>query len=193
MTDYAPNRFYAVHAAPAWMPSYERVLLYGLTVGLAPQRILEIGTFQGGSTLIMCAALDDLGAGQIVCVDPNPRLADDTWKAIRHRTTIVDQGSPEGVVAARERSVSPFDFALIDGDHSRAGCDADIEATIPHLADEAHVLFHDAHYAEVRESIDAALQRYPDMFEDAGLISRGSTVDENGVRWGGLRLLRFRR
>ncbi|MGI8624457.1 MAG: class I SAM-dependent methyltransferase, partial [Solirubrobacteraceae bacterium] len=76
---YTPSRFHVVHTAPAWMPPYERVVLHGLTVGLAPRQILEIGTFQGGSTLIMCAALDDLGEGRIVCVDPHPRLADDTW------------------------------------------------------------------------------------------------------------------
>lgn len=46
---------------------------------------------------------------------------------------------------------------------------------------------------EVQEGVDAALDRYAGQFDDAGLVSRGGTVDENGVRWGGLRLLRFRR
>lgn len=190
---YTPSRFHVVHTAPAWMPPYERVLLHGLTVGLAPRTVLEIGTFQGGSTLVMCAALDDLGDGRIVCVDPNPRLADETWAAVRHRATIVAKGSPEAVVEARELAGAPFDFALIDGDHAREGVDRDIEATIPVLADDAHVIFHDAHYHEVRDGIDAALERHPGRFDDAGLVSRGNSVDENGVRWGGLRLLRYRR
>lgn len=193
MTEYTPSRFHVVHTAPAWMPLYERVLLHGLTVGLAPRHVLEIGTFQGGSTLVMCAALDDLGDGLIVCVDPDPRLADETWEAIRHRATIVSGPSPEAVAEARQIAGAGFDFALIDGDHSRAGVDRDIDATVQVLADEAHVVFHDAHYHEVSESIDAALERHAGRFDDAGLLSRGFTTDEHGVRWGGLRLLRFRR
>lgn len=175
------------------MPAGERVLLHGLTVGLAPQRILEIGTFQGGSTLIMCAALDDLQEGRIVCVDPHPRVADETWQSIRHRATIVAEPSPVAVTKALELAGQPFDFVLIDGDHSRESVDQDIDATIAVLADDAHMIFHDAHYYEVQEAIDAALIRHPGRFDDAGLVSRAETVDENGIRWGGLRLLRFRR
>lgn len=190
---FVPHRFGVVHDVPAWMPVYERVLLYGLVVGLRPERVLEIGTFQGGSTMVMCAALDDLGAGKIVCVDPDPRLAGETWDAIRHRATMVAKPSPEALMEALAVAGAPFDFALIDGDHSRAGVDRDIDATVPVLADEAHVIFHDAHYHEVQEAIDAALERHPGRFQDAGLVSRGRTVDENGVPWGGLRLLRYTR
>lgn len=190
---YTPGRFHVVHTAPAWMPLYERVLLHGLTVGLAPRRVLEIGTFEGGSTVVMCAALDDLGEGRIVCVDPEPRLAEETWELISHRATLVAKRSPEAVAEAREAAGAPFDFALIDGDHSRMGVDRDIDATVEVLADDAHVIFHDAHFHEVRDSIDAALERHAGCFSDAGLVSRGTTVDENGVSWGGLRLLRFRR
>ena len=175
------------------MPSYERVLLHGLTVGLAPQRILEIGTFQGGSTLIMCAALDDLNEGQIFCVDPKPQVAEETWDSIKHRVSIIAEPSPHAVSQAVEMAGRPFDFALIDGDHSREGVDNDIDATVSALADEAHIIFHDAHYREVRDGIDAALSRYSGQFDDAGLVSRVATADENGVLWGGLRLLRFRR
>lgn len=190
---FVASRFHVVHTAPAWMPEYERAVLYGLTVGLAPRNILEIGTFQGGSTLVMSAALDDLGAGRIVCVDPEPRLADTTWNAIRHRASIVAKGSPEAVAEAHEVSGETFDFALIDGDHSRVGVDGDIDATVSVLAEDAHVLFHDAHYHEVAEAIDAAIIRHGGHFDDAGLVSRGHTADENGVLWGGLRLLRYRR
>src|SRR4051812_1763899 len=158
------------------MSPHERVVLYALTVGLQPHRVLEIGTFKGGSTLIMCAALDDLGAGSIVCVDPEPRLAGATWEAIRHRATIVAKGSPDALAEALTVAGAPFDFALIDGDHSRAGVERDIDATVPVLADEAHVLFHDAHHDQVREGIDAALERHAGRFADAGLVSRDRVV-----------------
>jgi acetyltransferase-like isoleucine patch superfamily enzyme/predicted O-methyltransferase YrrM len=195
---FLAQRFDIVHSAPAWLSMHERVLLYGLVGGLQPERILEIGTFQGGATRIMCAALDDLGSGSIVCVDPNPRVAAEHWEAVRHRATMVSEGSPEGLDLAATIAGGGFDLALIDGDHSKAGVQRDLEATLPKLSDEAHLLFHDAHYVEVQEAIDEAIARHPDELSDAGLISVDASLgvpDGQGQKadWGGLRMLRFRR
>ncbi|WP_028057994.1 class I SAM-dependent methyltransferase [Candidatus Solirubrobacter pratensis] len=195
---FLAQRFHIVHTTPAWMSMHERVLLYGLVAGLQPQRIVEIGTFKGGSTLVMCAALDDLDAdGRIVCVDPNPRVAPEDWDSVQHRATMVAEPSPEALASAAEVAGAGFNFALIDGDHTRAGVERDIEATLPTLAEEAHLVFHDAHYFEVREAIDDAVRRHPTLV-DAGLVSVDSSPDQpdadgNEVAWGGLRLLRFRR
>jgi predicted O-methyltransferase YrrM len=195
---FLAQRFHIVHSAPAWLSMHERVLLYGLVGALQPQRILEVGTFQGGSTLIMCAALDDLGAGRIICVDPNPRVAPEHWEAVQHRATMVAESSPEALARAVELAGGGFDFAFIDGDHSKLGVERDIEATLPTLGDEAHVLFHDANYFEIREAIDDAVARHADELSDAGLVSVDASPDlpdDQGrdVTWGGLRLLRFRR
>jgi predicted O-methyltransferase YrrM len=192
---FLPRRFHVVHTAPVWMTMHERVVLYGLVAGLQPRHVLEIGTFKGGSTLIMCAALDDLDAGRIVCVDPDPRVAESDWEVVRHRATMVAKPSPDGLEEASRVAGAPFDFALIDGDHSEAGVVRDIEATLPTLADDAHLLFHDAHYFEVRDAIDGCLRRHPDVLADAGLVSIEQTHDpaSGDVPWGGLRLLRFTR
>lgn len=204
MTTYLPQRFHVVHSAPVWMSYPERVIVYSLIAGLAPERILEIGTFKGGSTLIMCAALDDLDTNQespadrrIVCVDPNPRVAPEDWEAVSHRATMVAAPSPEALTEAASVAGRGFDFALIDGDHTYDGVVRDIEATIPTLADEAHVIFHDAHYYEVRDGIDDEIKRHEGAFEDAGMLSTASTLEPNGNgghdRWGGIRMLRYRR
>lgn len=195
---FLPRRFHAVHTAPVWMSMHERVLLYGLVVGLQPRCTLEIGTFKGGSTLIITAALDDLDTGEIICVDPEPHVADEDWAAVRHRAKMVAEPSPPGVTSARELASEPFDFAFIDGDHTLEGVCRDIDATLPVLADSAHLLFHDAHYYEVREAIDAAVVTYGERLIDAGLVSVFKTDDTpapdgSEVAWGGLRLLRFRR
>lgn len=189
------NRLHVVDTAPALLIGHERIVLYALIAGLQPSRILEIGTFQGGSTLIMCAALDDVGAGSITCVDPELRLAPETWAAVKHRATLVSDASPAAVAQAREIAEGPFDVAFIDGDHSMDGVIRDIEATLPTLADSAHVLFHDAHWHEVCEGINQALASHPEL-HDAGMISvASSTVVEGGEAqtWGGLRLLRYAR
>src|SRR4051794_20783279 len=173
--DFVPRRFHVVHTAPAWMSMSERVLVYALVTGLQPERILEIGTFQGGSTMIMCAALDDLGSSaRIVCVDPDPRIEAGDLETFQHRATIVAEPSPDALVRARDIAGGAFDFALIDGDHSYEGVLRDIDATLPALAAEAHIVFHDAHYHLVRAAIDEAVRRLDGRLDDAGLVSAGA-------------------
>ncbi len=195
---FLAQRFHIVHSAPAWLSMHERVLLYGLVAGLQPERILEIGTFQGGSTLIMCAALDDLGSGSIVCVDPDPRVAPEHWEAVQHRATMVPEASPEALYRAADIAGGGFDLAFIDGDHTKAGVERDTEATLPTLSDHAHLLFHDAHYFQIREALDEAVARHPAELSDAGLLSVDASpdmpdADGRDVDWGGLRMLTFRR
>ncbi|MDA8018748.1 MAG: class I SAM-dependent methyltransferase [Thermoanaerobaculia bacterium] len=176
----------------------ERVLLYSLVFGLRPERSLEIGTFRGGSAAMMCAALDDVGTGRLVCVDPEPKVLEDAARWMERRATVIRGYSPDALAEAREVAGGPFDFALIDGDHSDEGVLRDVEGTLPHLADEAHLLFHDCHYAHVRDGIDEALRRHEELI-DAGVLSTLTNpldeVDDKGrpVVWGGLRLLRYLR
>jgi len=188
-----PSRIDVVQGKQSWMSMPERVLLYGLVAGLAPKRTLEIGTFLGGSALIIAAALDDVGAGSMWCVDPDPRVEEADWSRIAHRATMVAKPSPAALDEARSLAGDGFDFCLIDGDHSRDGVRRDIEGTLPVLADESWILCHDAHFHEVREAIDEAVAVHPGRLHDAGLVSAHSTTDDNGVVWGGLRLLRATR
>ena len=188
-----PSRVDVVSGDQSWMTMPERVLLYAVVAGLAPERTLEIGTFLGGSALIIAAALDDVDTGTIWCIDPDPRVDEADWRRIEHRATLIAEGSPEALPRAREMAGGPFDFALIDGDHSLDGVRRDIAGTLAVLADEAWILFHDAHFGEVRDAVDEALAAQPAELHDGGLLSSHSTTDENGVVWGGLRLVRFTR
>ena len=109
--------------------------------------------------------------------------------------------SPTILPKAAEASSGKFDFALIDGDHSYQGALADIEGTLPLLADQAYLIFHDSHYFEVKDAINDALKKYPQELIDCGELStlENHQEDEWGnsegrqVIWGGLRLLRFKR
>ena len=191
---FLPTRFELIHRAPVWMTMSERVLLYALIAGLRPQRCLEVGTFRGGSALIIAAALDDLGTGRLACVDPNAQIQPEHWRLIAHRASLFHAPSPEVLPQASQAAGGKFDFALIDGDHSTAGVIGDIEGVLPHLADDAYLLLHDAHNAEVREGIERCLRKTALGLTDAGLLSTEKTPDSApGVFWGGLRLLRCTR
>jgi len=192
-----PGRFGIVYHTPARMTSAERVLLFGLVFALRPKRCLEIGTYNGGSSLIIGAALDDLGAGHLVCVDPKPLVASEHWQQLRHHATLVTGPSPEVLREAVAAAGGAFDFVLIDGDHGRAGVAKDIEGVLPVLTDGAYVIFHDAHYFEVAEAIDEMVHKHADRLMDCGMLSteqtpEGRSIDGKPVIWGGLRLLRHR-
>lgn len=183
----------------AEMMEPERVLLYSLVFALKPSACLEIGTFRGGSSAIICKAMDDNGHGQLVCIDPDPRIPEDVWATIQHRTTLKQGASPEALAEASDFVSGGFDFALIDGDHGYQGALDDIEGVLNFLEDGAHIVLHDCHYYEVKNAIKDALERHPDNLIDCGIVSvtdnpqegEHAIVDGNRVIWGGLYLLRF--
>jgi predicted O-methyltransferase YrrM/SAM-dependent methyltransferase len=193
-----PARFGVVYTTPAHMTAAERVYLYGLVFALRPQRTIEIGTFRGGSALIIGAALDDVGAGTLVCIDPVPQVAQEHWALVAHRATLLAEPSPAAVAHAAEVAGGPFDFALIDGDHTQAGVVRDVEGVLPFLAPDAHLLFHDAHYFEVADAIDRMLVEHADRLSDCGMVSTERTPESRSIGgrqvvWGGLRMLRHHR
>jgi predicted O-methyltransferase YrrM len=193
-----PARFGVIYTTPAHMTAPERVLLYSLILGLRPERCLEIGTHKGGSALIIGAALDDLGGGRLVCVDPQPIVAPEHWAQVEHRATMIAGPSPDVLPQAVADAGGQFDFALIDGDHEYPGVVRDIEGTLDVLAPSAYLLFHDANYFEVAQAIDEMICKHADRLVDCGMLSVQQTPEnrvERGhpVVWGGLRLVRYHR
>jgi predicted O-methyltransferase YrrM/SAM-dependent methyltransferase len=193
-----PGRFGIIYTTPAHMTAPERVLLYSLVLGLRPQRCLEIGTHKGGSALIIGAALDDLGDGRLVCIDPEPVVAPEHWAQVSHHATLIAGPSPDVLPQAVAAAGGPFDFALIDGDHEYPGVVRDIEGTLGVLTPTAYMLFHDANYFEVARAIDDMLCKHADRLVDCGMLSVQQTPEnrmERGrpVIWGGLRMVRYQR
>jgi predicted O-methyltransferase YrrM len=193
--DVRPGRFEVIYTTPAHMTAAERVMLYAMVFSLRPERCLEIGTYLGGSALIIGAAMDDLGAGRLFCVDPNPQVAPDHWKQIEHRAAMIAKPSPQALFEAMRLAGGKFDFAFIDGDHETPGVIQDIEAALEVLTPDAYVLLHDAHYRGVADAIDRMIVEHADRLLDCGMVSveqteTGTFEDGRHVIWGGLRLLR---
>jgi predicted O-methyltransferase YrrM len=187
--------FQHVYSSPAELRMPERVALYSIVFGLQPRNCLEIGTFRGGSTAIICGAMDDTGFGQLACVDPTPLVTPELWSQISHRCRMYQGLSPDILPQAARESGAPFDFAWIDGNHTYECLRADIAGVLPLLADNAYLLFHDAHYTGVKRAIDEAVARTPQLV-DCGLMSIEPTVlSDNGqtTTWAGMRMLRFQR
>src|SRR5262249_32610819 len=136
-----------LRGAPCWMTTSERLVLYALVFGLRPRRYLEIGSFQGGSAMIVAAALEaSRNPGRMVCVDPEPRIAPEHWRRVEARATLITGASPDVLPRARSVAGGRFDFALVDGDHTHDGVRRDLDGIVEHLEDRAHLLCHDGYH-----------------------------------------------
>lgn len=187
--------FNAVYSSPAEMRMPERVALYSLIFGMQPRNCLEIGSFRGGSSAIICGAMNDTGFGQLTCIEPSPRIEPELWAHLSNRCRLFEGLSPNILPEVSRQIGEPFDFALIDASHEYACVRRDITGVLPYLTDSAYILFHDANYPDVKRAIDEALTAHPEL-TDCGMVSVEPTVlYENGQRitWAGLRLLKFQR
>lgn len=183
--------------APMWMTRAERLLIYTLTFTLRPSRYLEIGTLQGGSALVVNAAMDALKSdGRIICVDPEPKIASENWQKMEHRATLITGYSPAALSQAMDAAGGLFDFVLIDGDHTYSGVVRDANGVLPYLANGAYLLFHDSFFPEVARGLQDFANKHADRIVDFGTLTREVTYQESEdgdpVRWGGLRLMQLR-
>jgi predicted O-methyltransferase YrrM len=187
--------FANVYSSPAEMRMPERVVLYSLIFGMQPRNCLEIGTFRGGSSAIICGAMDDTGFGQLTCVDPMPKIEAALWSKLSNRCRLFEGPSPDVLPEVARQVSTPFDFALIDANHTYDAVKRDIAGVLPYLADNAYLLFHDANYPNVRQAIDESVAAFPEL-TDCGLVSIEPTVlYDNGqsTTWAGLRLLKYQK
>ena len=186
-----------IRNAPVWMSRAERLLLYTLIFTLRPSRYLEIGTFQGGSALVVNAALDALNSQTpLICVDPEWNVAPEDWQKIEHRATFIEGYSPAILPKAEEAAGGKFDFVLIDGDHSYEGVLRDARCVLPHLAPNAYLLFHDSFFTNVARGLNQFANENANHLVDFGSLTREVTVEaheeKGAIQWGGLRLMQRR-
>ena len=186
----SPERVGAVYSAQSGMRVDEKLFLYAFIRGFRPHRALEIGVAMGGSALITTNAMEEIGHGHLVGVDPEPNLKI-AWKDLHGRYTLIPRPSPEAIPEAREAAGGPFDFVLIDGLHMYDPVKKDIAAILPHLADGAYLLFHDAFHYGVATGIREAIEAHPNLV-DCGYPCRTVNVyADPATPYNGFRLLRW--
>ena len=182
------ERVGVAYVAPSEMTETERLFLYAFVRGVRPERVLEIGSRFGGSGSIMAAAMEDIGQGQIVGVDPAPQLTVPE-RAFFGRFQIVRKPSPDGLAEARGLAGGPFDLVLVDGLHIYDQAVKDIEGVVPLVREGSYILFHDAFHFGLSEAIREALDRHPHL-QDCGYVCAKPAVKVGVLAYGGLRLLR---
>lgn len=111
-----------------------------------PSKLIEIGRWLGGSTILHAAAAN-LSGGQLTSVDLKvkmPHYAEDEL-ILKHLNKMNLDNVV--IVVGDSRRYIPQDkmqYAFIDGDHSYDGVKSDFENIMQYVSTGADVLFHDA-------------------------------------------------
>jgi predicted O-methyltransferase YrrM len=177
-------------ACPAMMTMPERTILFGLIYALRPLAVLEIGSYSGGSAKIIVAALRKTGyGGKLVCLDLDFGNFQ-RWDNLEADCRLVKGDSATSIPLAAKMAGRPFDFVFIDGNHSTEYVYSDTMKSLPHLANEAYLLYHDCYEPPVMKGIHKAIARSGNLI-DCGTISRSPGSNHAGGLWSGLHLLRF--
>jgi predicted O-methyltransferase YrrM len=185
-----PLRGDLVLKVPAQLAIRERLYLYATVFALAPARSLEVGVAQGGSSMLIHAALSDLSHGHLVSIDPDPDLSFD-WKCLADRATLLVGESPRDLGTAMRIAGGPFEFVFLDANHLRDPVRDDLRGLVDVTAPGGLILCHDAFHGGVARGIADALELGLPL-RDAGIVSRTrNDGQENGHLevYGGLRLL----
>ncbi|MBD2603574.1 class I SAM-dependent methyltransferase [Scytonema hofmannii FACHB-248] len=167
-----PEELSVVESSPSLMPLAQRLFLWSFVYGIGPKRYLEIGTDAGGSAMIVKSAIYALGLDDFrgVCIDPEFKLAQTTRDYLGEKFTYIEQkNSPEAIIEAAQIA-GPFDFILVDGDHTYDHALIDIMLAIPYLSRGGYILVDDAAHSQVRDAISYVIENC--RLIDCGLICR---------------------
>lgn len=125
----------------------EAAYLFSLARSLSPCRILEIGRYRGGSTLLLAAAIDE--NSKLTSIDNLTKAGCDDSALLKvlgkagfsHKVELIIQDST-GV----EAGAGSYDIIFIDGDHTYEGITKDYEHWKYAVKTGGHLMLHDAAY-----------------------------------------------
>jgi hypothetical protein len=138
---------------PGWLKEGQARLLFDQARRLGKgARVLEIGSHQGRSTVVLAKALEPLD-GRVICVDPfvEGRLFGGTPTRTKFEQHVADAGVAGLVELVADYSTrlrpdwsQPFDLLYIDGKHDYWTLSDDLRWSA-HLPEGGAILVHDAY------------------------------------------------
>lgn len=156
------------------LTSNEASFLYEIAKGIGNDlAIVEIGTYQGKSAIILASAIKATGSNSTVfAVDPHNRYVGpmggeygpSDMASLYSNITMFGVGHIVKVIGLDSASASAgwlinnIGLLWIDGDHSFEGVTSDIHSWLPFVKPNGLVAFHDSDYHEVHQAIERARQ-----------------------------------
>jgi predicted O-methyltransferase YrrM len=186
LTTVLDEAWHASQKVPGHLAEEEARFL-GLLAACTPAHgaIVEIGSFQGRSTVMLAKVASRYGCTPIVAIDPHnsPILLDlqgnpeassyDAFVRAIQAAGLSDSVEPYRAYSADVASSwnRPIRLLWIDGDHTLEGVKKDLIGFLPHLAPRGVIAFHDALNAfpgPIRVFVEDILQS--DRFGPAGFV-----------------------
>jgi predicted O-methyltransferase YrrM len=141
-------------------------LIYTLVRNAKPQHVVEIGTYYGGTSELICQALYENGSGTLHTVSPfeAERVAPifDSWpQELRRHLEFYLMTSMDFYYRLSARGIKP-EIAFIDGDHSYQAALFDIQSLARSLARRGFLLVDNVSQPGPYYAVTDFLQRNPD-------------------------------
>jgi predicted O-methyltransferase YrrM len=141
-------------------------LIYTLVRNAKPQHVVEIGTFDGGTSEMICQALHENGSGTLHTVGPfdAERVVPifDSWpQGLRRHVEFYPMTSMDFYYRLYARGIRP-EIAFIDGDHSYQAALFDIQSLARSLARRGFLLVDNVSQPGPYYAAMDFLQRNPD-------------------------------
>lgn len=173
---------------PWAMPEHELLTLGAITRMIGPRHVVELGTFQGGSTLVMAANMADGGRIVTVDLDPSQRERHEhglgtglqefdlggLFRGTRYES-MIEQRFSNTLDLHAEDLVGQADLVFIDADHSYAFVTRDTAKAMTFVRPGGWVLWHDYTWtaedsacAGVTRAVDEFFRRRGGCFQIAG-------------------------
>jgi cephalosporin hydroxylase len=133
--------------------------LAGILLALKPRHILEVGAYSGASFWVWA----NLASGLRIAIDsgsldgPIHRTWNQQFAQIPG-TYLIRGDSQDPATVERARSIlggEPLDFLFLDGDHTLAGVQADLDAYGPLVRRGGYIGFHDITESDYHKNMNA--------------------------------------
>jgi hypothetical protein len=150
----------------ALVSAVSSALIYTLVRNAKPQHVVEIGTYYGGTSEVICQALHQNGSGILHTVAPFEAESVfpifESWSPeLRRHLEFYLMTSMEFYYRLHARGIRP-EIALVDGDHSYQAALFDIQSLAKSLARRGFLLVDDVSQPGPYYAAMDFLQRNPD-------------------------------
>ena len=152
---------------------------------------LEIGVAAGGNTRIFCDYLNiqnvhvmDLNEHPSISYAGNPNARDNNFSQLKNKgefKSFYGDSHSEDAKKWLGDLTTKFQMVFIDGDHTENGIKLDTELVLPHLDDNAYVIYHDTVIGVGSQQFDQKLKRdlFPELKHEIDFISE--TIYKKGI------------
>jgi predicted O-methyltransferase YrrM len=155
------------------------LLLFKLVRALRPTTAIELGTCLGISAAYQAAALELNGRGRIVTLEGSASRAAQSRRnleSLNLTNVTVVTGIFEDTLDSTLRDSAPIDYAFIDGHHDEHATLKYHEQFLPHLVDDAVVVFDDITWSPGMRRAWQTLQQHPNVAASIDLLNVGLCI-----------------